>query len=125
VTSAIAAQNLILPAGTQKVGTLEYFVKLNASPTQVAQLNDLPVATHNGTVIYVRDVAHVRDGSPPQTNIVRQEGHRAALMSILKTGTSSTLDVINGIKQKLPQMQALLPPGLKIQVQGDQSLFVR
>jgi multidrug efflux pump subunit AcrB len=125
VTSAIAAQNLILPAGTQKVGTLEYFVKLNASPTQVAQLNDLPVATHNGTVIYVRDVAHVRDGSPPQTNIVRQEGHRAALMSILKTGSSSTLDVINGIKQKLPQIQALLPPGLKIQVQGDQSIFVR
>src|SRR6202047_3073865 len=125
VTSAIAAQNLILPAGTQKVGSLEYYVRLNASPTQVAQLNDLPIATRNGSVIYVRDVAHVRDGSPPQTNIVRQEGHRAALMSILKTGTSSTLDVINGIKQKLPQMQALLPPGLKIQVLGDQSIFVR
>jgi multidrug efflux pump subunit AcrB len=125
VTSAIAAQNLILPAGTQKVGSLEYYVRLNASPTQVAQLNDLPIATRNGSVIYVRDVAHVRDGSPPQTNIVRQEGHRAALMSILKTGTSSTLDVINGIKQKLPQMQALLPPGLKIQVLGDQSVFVR
>jgi multidrug efflux pump subunit AcrB len=125
VTAAIAAQNLILPAGTQKVGTLEYFVRLNASPVKVAQLNDLPVATRNGTVIYVRDVAHVRDGSPPQTNIVRQEGHRAALMSILKTGTSSTLDVINGIKQKLPQVQALLPPGLKIQVLGDQSIFVR
>ncbi|TLY65053.1 MAG: efflux RND transporter permease subunit [Gammaproteobacteria bacterium] len=125
VTSAIAAQNLILPAGTQKIGSLEYYVRLNASPTQVAQLNDLPVATHNGSVIYVRDVAHVRDGSPPQTNIVRQEGQRAALMSILKTGTSSTLDVINGIKQKLPQMQALLPPGLKIQVLGDQSIFVR
>jgi multidrug efflux pump subunit AcrB len=125
VTTAIAAQNLILPAGTQKVGTLEYFVKLNASPVNVAQLNDLPVATRNGSVVYVRDVAHVRDGSPPQTNIVRQEGHRAALMSILKTGTSSTLDVINGIKQKLPQIQALLPPGLKIQVLGDQSIFVR
>jgi multidrug efflux pump subunit AcrB len=125
VTTAIAAQNLILPAGTQKVGTLEYFVKLNASPVKVEQLNDLPVAMRNGSVVYVRDVAHVRDGSPPQTNIVRQEGHRAALMSILKTGTSSTLDVINGIKQKLPQIQALLPPGLKIQVQGDQSIFVR
>jgi multidrug efflux pump subunit AcrB len=125
VTSAIAAQNLILPAGTQKVGTLEYFVKLNASPVEVAQLNDLPVATRNGSVVYVRDVAHVRDGSPPQTNIVRQEGHRAALMSILKTGTTSTLDVINGIKQKLPQIQGLLPPGLKIQVLGDQSIFVR
>src|SRR6266436_425618 len=125
VTAAIGAQNLILPAGTQKVGSLEYYVRLNASPTQVAQLNDLPVATHNGSVIYVRDVAHVRDGSPPQTNIVRQEGQRAALMSILKTGTSSTLAVINGIKQKLPQMQALLPPGLKIQVLGDQSIFVK
>src|SRR6266702_4304659 len=125
VTTAIGAQNLILPAGTQKVGTLEYLVKLHASPVEVAQLNDLPVATRNGSVVYVRDVAHVRDGSPPQTNLVRQEGHRAALMSILKTGTSSTLDVINGIKQKLPQIQALLPPGLKIQVLGDQSIFVR
>jgi multidrug efflux pump subunit AcrB len=125
VTAAITAQNLILPAGTQKVGTLEYFVRLNASPVKVAQLNDLPVATRNGSVVYLRDVAHVRDGSPPQTNIVRQEGHRAALMSILKTGTSSTLDVINGIKQRLPQVQALLPPGLKIQVLGDQSVFVR
>jgi multidrug efflux pump subunit AcrB len=125
VTNAIAAQNLVLPAGTQKIGTLEYFVRLNASPTQVAQLNDLPVATRNGSVIYVRDVAHVRDGSPPQTNIVRQQGHRAALMSILKTGASSTLDVINGIKQKLPYIQSLLPPGLKIQIVGDQSVFVR
>jgi multidrug efflux pump subunit AcrB len=125
VTAAIAAQNLIIPAGTQKLGKLEYYVELNASPTKVAQLNDLPVATRNGTVIYVRDVAHVRDGSPPQTNIVRQEGHRAALLSILKTGTSSTLDVINGIKQKLPRMQSLLPPELKIQVLGDQSIFVR
>jgi multidrug efflux pump subunit AcrB len=125
VTAAIAAQNLILPAGTQKVGTLEYFVRLNASPVKVDQLNDLPVAMRNGSVVYVRDVAHVRDGSPPQTNIVRQEGHRAALMSILKTGTTSTLAVINGIKQKLPQIQALLPPGLKIQVQADQSIFIR
>jgi len=73
VTAAIAAQNLIVPAGTQKIGTLEYFVKLNASPVKVAQLNDLPVATRNGSVVYVRDVAHVRDGAPPQTNIVRQE----------------------------------------------------
>jgi multidrug efflux pump subunit AcrB len=125
VTTAIAAQNLIVPAGTQKIGTLEYYVRLNASPTQVAQLNDLPVATRNGSVIYVRDVAQVRDGSPPQTNIVRQDGHRAALLSILKTGTSSTLDVVNGIKRKLPQMQSLLPPELKIQVLGDQSIFVR
>jgi multidrug efflux pump subunit AcrB len=125
VTQAIAAQNLVLPAGTQKIGKLEYFVRLNASPTEVAQLNDLPVATRDGSVVYVRDVAHVRDGSPPQTNIVRQQGHRAALMSILKTGSASTLEVINGIKQKLPYIQSLLPPELKIQVVGDQSIFVR
>ncbi len=125
VTKAIAAQNLVLPAGTQKIGKLEYFVRLNASPTEVAQLNDLPVATRDGSVVYVRDVAHVRDGSPPQTNIVRQQGHRAALMSILKTGSSSTLDVINGIKEKLPYIQTLLPPDLKIQIVGDQSIFVR
>ena len=125
VTAAIGAQNLIIPAGTQKMGTLEYYVHLNASPPEVAQLNDLPVATRSGTVIYVRDVAHVRDGAPPQTNIVRKEGHRAALMNILKTGSSSTLEVINGIKQKLPRMRSLLPPELKIEVLGDQSTFVR
>jgi multidrug efflux pump subunit AcrB len=125
VTNAIAAQNLILPAGTQKVGDLEYFVGINASPKTVAEMNDLPISAHNGSVVYVRDVAHVRDGYPPQTNIARLEGRRAVLMSVLKSGTSSTLDVINHIKEKLPQIRATLPESLKIEAIGDQSLFVR
>src|SRR5665213_2008211 len=125
VTNAIAAQNLILPAGTQKVGELEYFVEVNASPKTVAEMNDLPISAHNGSVVYVRDVAHVRDGYPPQTNIARLEGRRAVLMSVLKSGTSSTLDVINAIKAKLPQIRSTLPPSLKIEAIGDQSLFVR
>ncbi|HSY08178.1 MAG TPA: efflux RND transporter permease subunit [Steroidobacteraceae bacterium] len=125
VTNAIAAQNLILPAGTQKVGDLEYYIGVNASPKTVAEMNDLPISAHNGSVVYVRDVAHVRDGYPPQTNIARLEGRRAVLMSVLKSGTSSTLDVINSIKKRLPEIQATLPAALKIQAIGDQSLFVR
>jgi multidrug efflux pump subunit AcrB len=125
VTNAIAAQNLILPAGTQKIGDLEYYIGVNASPTKVAEMNDLPVSAHNGSVVYVRDVAHVRDGYPPQTNIARLEGRRAVLMSVLKSGKSSTLDVINAIKKKLPGIQESLPASLKIEPIGDQSLFVR
>jgi len=126
VTTAIGQQNLILPAGTQKIGDLEYFVSINASPTNVEELNDLPIVKRsNGTVIYVRDVAHVRDGGPPQTNMVRLEGHRAVLMNVLKTGSASTLDVINAVHQRLPQVQATLPPSLKVQAIGDQSVFVR
>ncbi|WP_029918663.1 efflux RND transporter permease subunit [Nevskia soli] len=125
VTAAIGAQNLVLPAGTEKIGGLEYFVKLNASPTKIEELNDVPIRTRDGGVVYVRDVAHVRDGYPPQTNIVRLEGKRAVLMSVLKTGTTSTLDIINSINQKLPQIRAQLPPELTIQALGDQSIFVR
>jgi multidrug efflux pump subunit AcrB len=125
VTSAIAQQNLILPAGTQKVGDLEYFVGVNASPETPEQMNDLPINARNGSVAYVRDVAHVRDGYPPQTNIVRHDGKRAVLMSVLKSGTTSTLDVINNIKQRLPQLRTTLPTDLKIEAIGDQSLFVR
>ncbi|HEX4584303.1 MAG TPA: efflux RND transporter permease subunit [Burkholderiaceae bacterium] len=125
VTAAIGAQNLILPAGTQKIGDLEYFVSINASPKKVDELNDLPIKTANGSVVYVRDVAHVRDGAPPQTNAVRVEGHRAVLMSVLKTGSESTLDVINGVRARLPQIQASMPPSLKVQPLGDQSVFVR
>jgi multidrug efflux pump subunit AcrB len=124
VTAAIAAQNLILPAGTQKIGDLEYYIGINASPTRVEELNDLPIAAKNGTVVYVRDVAHVRDGAPPQTNIARLAGRRAALMTVLKNGSSSTLDVISAIKQRLPQIRAAVP-SLKIQPIGDQSIFVR
>jgi multidrug efflux pump subunit AcrB len=124
VTSAIASQNLILPAGTEKVGSLEYFVNVNASPKEVEGMNDLPIAARNGTVIYVRDVAHVRDAGPPQTNVARLEGRRAALMTVLKTGSSSTLQIINSIKQKLPQFRQNVG-SLKIEPIGDQSVFVR
>ena len=115
VTEAIAAQNLILPSGVQKIGDLEYFVELNANPKRIEDLNNVPVTTRNGSVIYVRDVAHVRDGYPPQTNIARRDGHRAVLQSILKTGSTSTLEVI----------REALPPSMKIEAIGDQSIFVR
>jgi len=125
VTNAIGNQNLILPAGTEKIGDREYFVAVNASPQTIDELNNLPVTTRNGSVIYVRDVAHVRDGYPPQTNIVRRDGHRGVLMSVLKTGAASTLDIIRSIKQRLPAIRAALPPDFHIVLVGDQSLFVR
>src|SRR6202451_3132148 len=125
VVNAIGAQNLILPAGTQKMGGLEYYIKLNASPLQLDELNNLPIRAHNGTVTYIRDVAHVRDGYSPQTNIVRVGGRRAVLMSVLKTGKASTIDIINSINEKLPQIRAALPPELKIAALSDQSVFVR
>ena len=125
VTSAIGAQNLILPAGTQKIGDREYFVAVNASPQTIDELNNLPVTTRNGSVVYVRDVAHVRDGYPPQTNIVRRDGHRGVLMSVLKTGAASTLDIIRNIKGRLPDIRKALPPDFHIDLVGDQSLFVR
>ncbi|HEX4388491.1 MAG TPA: efflux RND transporter permease subunit [Steroidobacteraceae bacterium] len=124
VTNAISNQNSILPAGTQKIGDREYFVSVNANPRTVAELNDMPVTTRNGTVIYVKDVAHVRDGYPPQTNIVRRDGHRGVLMSVLKTGSSSTLDIIKEIKERIPRIKAQLPEGFNIDLVGDQSLFV-
>jgi multidrug efflux pump subunit AcrB len=125
VTNAIGSQNSILPAGTQKIGDREYFVAVNSNPRTVAELNDLPVTTRNGTVIYVHDVAHVRDGYPPQTNMVRRDGRRGVLMSVLKTGSASTLDIIKEIKQRIPGVLAQLPPGFNIDLVGDQSLFVR
>jgi len=125
VTSALAAQNSILPAGTQKIGDREYFVTVNSNPSTIAGLNDLPVAVRNGSVIYVRDVAHIRDGYPPQTNVVRRDGHRGVLMSVLKTGNASTLDIIKEIKQRLPAIRNQLPLGFNIDLVGDQSLFVR
>ncbi len=125
VTTAIGVQNSILPAGTQKIGDREYFVSVNANPRTVAELNDLPVTTRNGSVIYVRDVAHVRDGYPPQTNLVRRDGRRGVLMSVLKTGSSSTLDIIKEIKSRIPGIAAQLPQDFKIDLVGDQSIFVR
>jgi multidrug efflux pump subunit AcrB len=125
VTAAISSQNSILPAGTQKIGDREYFVSVNSNPRTVPELNDLPITTRNGTVIYVRDVAHVRDGYPPQTNMVRRDGHRGVLMSVLKTGSASTLDIISGIKERLPLIKSALPAGFNIDLVGDQSVFVR
>jgi multidrug efflux pump subunit AcrB len=125
VVNALSAQNLILPSGTSKIGPYEYDVETNASPLTTAELNDLPVRTSDNTVIYVRDVAHVRDGFPPQTNIVRVNGQRAALMTAMKTGNSSTLDIISQIKAELPIIQKGLPPQLQIHYLNDQSIFVR
>ncbi|KVA43456.1 RND transporter [Burkholderia cepacia] len=125
VAAALAAQNQIIPAGTQKIGTFEYSVELNNSPRAIEEFNALPIKSINGATIYMRDVAHVRDGYPPQTNIVHVDGHRAVLMSILKNGSASTLDIISGVKARLPRIQQTLPPGVKIVAMGDQSAFVK
>jgi multidrug efflux pump subunit AcrB len=125
VVNAISAQNLIIPAGTEKVGEFEYNIKLNGSPTAVEEFNDLPIKAVNGTIVYVHDVAHVRDGSAPQTNIVRVDGQHAALMTIQKTGDASTLDIIDQIKERLPSVRSASPPALDIQPIGDQSVFVK
>ncbi|HVZ82465.1 MAG TPA: efflux RND transporter permease subunit [Terracidiphilus sp.] len=125
VVNAVSVQNLIAPSGTMKIDRWEYAVETNSAPSLVDQLNDLPVKTVNGAVIYVHDVAHVRDGNPPQTNIVRVNGKRAILMSILKTGSASTLDIIAGVRAKLESVAGQLPPALKISFLADQSIFVR
>ena len=125
VVGAINAQNLILPAGTEKVGDIEYYVKLNESPTEIKDLNDVPIRTRNGTVTYIRDVAHVRDGYPPQTNMVRVDGRRAILQNVLKTGNASTIDIIRDVYKIIPRAQASLPGSLNIKPLSDQSVFVR
>src|SRR5215469_11245925 len=125
VVNAISAQNLILPSGTAKIGSIEYDVELNGSPQTIAELNSLPIKTVGSTTIYIRDVAHVRDGFPPQTNIARVDGRRASLLTIQKAGNASTLDIVSGIKNMLPTIQAGLPPELNIRTLADQSLFVR
>ena len=125
VNTAIGNQNLVLPAGTEKIGDYEYSVKLNASPRKVAELNDLPIGSDHGVVTYVRDVAFVHDGHPPQTNIVRVNGRHAVLMTIQKTGSASTLQIVNEIKARLPIIRDLLPEGAAIAATGDQSVFVK
>ena len=125
VVNAVAQQNLVLPAGTEKIGKFEWVVELNASPHRIAELNDLPIKQVNGTVVYVRDVAYVHAGSPPQTNLVRVDGSNAVLMTILKAGSASTLDVISGIRSRLPLVQETLPAALHLAAVGDQSLFVK
>ncbi|HEY2008000.1 MAG TPA: efflux RND transporter permease subunit [Rhizomicrobium sp.] len=125
VGNALAAQNQIIPAGTIKVGQFEYNVSLNNSPSIINELNNLPVKQAGNATVYMGDVAHVRDGSPPQTNIVRMDGRRGVLMTILKSGESSTLDIVEDTKELLPRLKETLPPALKITPLADQSVFVR
>jgi CzcA family heavy metal efflux pump len=125
VVNAMSVENLILPAGTSKIGGTEYDVDLNASPKTIEELNNLPIRTVRGATIYIHDVAHVRNGSPPQTNIARVDGQRGVLMVAMKTGNASTLDVIDRIKSAITAMLPSLPEGLQIKLQNDQSLFVR
>jgi CzcA family heavy metal efflux pump len=125
IVNAVNAQNIILPSGTMKMGPLEYDIEMNGTPQTIAELNDLPVRTVNGATLYMRDVAHIRDGFAPQTNIVRQNGNRGALMSIYKNGKASTLQIVDGVKGIVDQAAQALPPELKISHLFDQSLFVR
>jgi multidrug efflux pump subunit AcrB len=125
VVNAVNAQNLILPSGTAKIGSKEYDVDINGSPTDIAGLNQLPIKTIGSSTIYIHDVGWVRDGFPPQTNVVRVDGQRSVLLTIQKAGNASTLDVISGIKSLLPQIKASLPPELDIKPLADQSIFVR
>jgi multidrug efflux pump subunit AcrB len=125
VANALAAQNLITPVGTEKIGSFEYAIQLNDAPTQFADLGNLPIKSVNGAMVYVRDVAQVRDGSGPQINIVHVNGNRSVLLQVLKNGSASTLAIISGVKQRLAAMADSLPAGLKVALLGDQSLFVR
>ncbi|MFM0147924.1 efflux RND transporter permease subunit [Paraburkholderia sp. RL18-085-BIA-A] len=125
VANALAGQNLITPVGTEKIGDYEYTLQLNNAPSEIKALGDLPVKAANGTTVYIRDIANVRDGSPPQTNIVHVDGRRSVLMSVLKNGSVSTLGIISGIKQRLDAGKASWPANLQIEPIGDQSLFVR
>ncbi len=125
VVSAVNLQNLVLPSGTAKIGEFEYDVNLNGAPRTVQELNDLPIKQVGNSTIYLRDVAHVREGFSPQTNVVRHDGLRGVLVTVLKAGSASTLDVVNGIRKILPRVTATLPPELKVQPLADQSIFVR
>ena len=125
VVTALGQQNIVLPSGTAKIGEFEYDVAMNASPRTVAELNDLPIKVVGNSTMYLRDVANVRDGFAPQTNVVRRDGRRGTLVTILKTGTASTLDVVAGVRALLPRVIPTLPPELSIQPLADQSIFVR
>ncbi|HZW76641.1 MAG TPA: efflux RND transporter permease subunit, partial [Caldimonas sp.] len=125
VVNAVNLQNLILPSGTAKFGDIEYAVRMNGSPEAIAGLNDLPVKTSGGTTTYLRDVAYVRDGFSPQTNIVRKDGARGVLLSVLKNGGASTLDIVANLKELLPKVQPLLPGDVKVTPLFDQSVFVK
>jgi multidrug efflux pump subunit AcrB len=125
VENALSAQNQIIPVGTEKIGPFEYTVQLNNSPNRIEELNDLPIKAADGTVIRMRDVAHVRDGYPPQINVVHVDGRRSVLMTILKAGNTSTLAIIDGVKGLFPRLRQELPEGLDLKPVGDQSIFVK
>ena len=124
VANALAEQNVIIPAGTQKIGEFEYAIQINNAPATMEEIGDLPVKTVGGTIVYIRDVANVYDGSAVQTNIVHVDGGRSVLMSIFKGGNTSTLDVINGIKARIEEVRDALPESLEVKQIGDQSMFV-
>jgi multidrug efflux pump subunit AcrB len=125
VVNAVNAQNIILPAGDVKMGNIDYPVETNSAPTSIVALNNLPIKTVNGATIYIHDIGNVRDGFPPQTNIVRVDGQRSSLLSVQKTGNSSTLDIIADVRAQLPSILAQLPPALRLTPIADQSVFVR
>ena len=125
VSNALAAQNLILPVGTQKIDQFEYTVRLNNAPIAIAELGNLPVKVVNGNTIFIRDVANVHDGNSPQTNIVHVDGGRSVLMSVLKNGSNSTLAIVDGVKAKLESIKPSLPDNLTVSAINDQSIFVR
>ena len=124
VANALAAQNLIQPAGTSKIGSFEYVIQVNNSPLKAVEMGDLPIKVVNGATVYIRDVATVRDGNPPQTNVVHVNGNRSVLMMVLKSGYISTLDIIDGIKKKVVAYKDSLPDALKVGFVGDQGVFV-
>jgi CzcA family heavy metal efflux pump len=125
VVNAVAAQNQILPVGAIKVGAEQYNVKLNNAAQSIDELNDLPIRTVGGATVFIRDVAQAHDGSPPQTNVVHVEGKPSSLSTVLKNGAASTLAVIQGVKDRLPEIRDNVPPGFKITLLNDQSVFVR
>ena len=125
IAAALAAQNVLTPIGTQKIGDLEYTLQLNSAPSAIEELGRLPVKVVNGSTIYLRDVAEVHDGNAPQTNIVHVDGGRSVLMSVLKNGTASTLAIVDGVRAKLAELKESLPEALQVVPINDQSVFVR
>src|SRR6185295_1194040 len=125
VLDTLNLQNLVLPSGTAKIGGFEYDVTLNAAPRTVAELADVPLKVVGNSTIYLRDVANVRDGFGVQTNIVRRDGRRGTLLTVLKSGNVSTLEIVDNIRRAIPRVASTLPPELKVDLLADQSVFVR
>jgi len=125
VANALAAQNLLTPAGTEKIGNFEYTINLNSAPSKLSELADLPIKNVGGTMVYMHDVAHLHNGNAPQVNIVHVDGNRSVLLSVFKNGTTSTLDIVGGVKKMLEVIKPSLPDSLEVKPIGDQSIFVR